>query len=114
MIENMELEFDQPAIVDPEDKPKTIEAAFELFHAANPSIYLNLVELSRALKRKGRNKIGIGMLFEILRWRFMMTSIDSNSEFKLNNNYRSRYARRIMSEEIDLEGFFETRELKSK
>ena len=33
-------------------------------------------------------------------------------DFKLNNNYVSRYARLIMAQEADLEGVFETRERK--
>ena len=36
---------------------------------------------------------------------------DEHSGFKLNNNYRSRYARLIMEQEADLEGVFQIREL---
>jgi hypothetical protein len=34
-------------------------------------------------------------------------------DFKLNNNYHSRYARLIMEREPGLDGFFETRGLRS-
>lgn len=86
---------------------------FIAFHRANPHVYDELVRLARDLKDRGHTKIGIGMLFEVLRWQRMMHTSDPHSSFKLNNNYRSRYARRIMRREEDLAGFFEIRRLHS-
>jgi hypothetical protein len=87
----------------------TIEQAFEKFHAANPQIYRELVARARRAHDAGARRIGIGMLFEILRWRHILRT--GGDEFKLNNNYRSYYARLIMLREPDLEGIFETRRL---
>ena len=87
-----------------------IERAFWEFHAANPHVYDRLVHLTRDLMRRGRRKIGIGMLFEVLRWHHLSTVGDADG-FKLNNNYRSYYARLIMSIEPDLDGIFEIRRL---
>jgi hypothetical protein len=53
------------------------------------------------------------MLYEVLRWQYFMTTTDPASDFKLNNNYRSRYARLIMVQEIELVDAFEIRELKA-
>ena len=88
-----------------------IEATFLDFHAANPWVYDALVSLARDLKHRGRHHQGIGMLFEVLRWQWYRTTIDPSSDFKLNNNYRSRYARLIMAREADLADVFETRVL---
>lgn len=88
------------------------EAAFQAFHAENPHVYAALVELARAAKEKGAAEIGIGMLWEVLRWRLFFETTDAN--FKLNNNHRSRYARLIMAQEPDLAGIFEVRELTSE
>ena len=88
------------------------EAAFQAFHAENPHVYRSLVELARAAKEKGAAEIGIGMLWEVLRWRLFFETTDAN--FKLNNNHRSRYARLIMAQEPDLAGIFEVRELTSE
>lgn len=89
----------------------SIEADFEAFHAANPWVYTALVRLARDLVERGHRRIGIGMLFEVLRWQWAMSTVDEASEFKLNNSYRSRYVRRIMANCPDLDGVFETRTL---
>lgn len=88
------------------------EAAFRAFHEANPHVYRALVELARTAKAQGAAEIGIGMLWEVLRWRLFFETTDRN--FKLNNNHRSRYARLIMAQEPDLAGIFEVRELTSE
>lgn len=87
----------------------TIEEAFLRFHAANPHVYRELVALARRAKRRGARKLGVGMMFEVLRWRHTLRT--GGDEFKLNNNYRSYYARLIMLRERDLAGIFETRRL---
>jgi hypothetical protein len=91
----------------------SIEGNFLAFHEANPWVYRALVRLARDLHRRGRKRIGIGMLFEVLRWQHSLATVDQASDFKLNNNYRSRYARLIMDREADLAGIFETRRLTS-
>lgn len=81
------------------------------FHWANPHVYSGLVKLARQARRAGRKKIGIGMLFERMRWEIFINT--TGDDYKLNNNYRSRYARLIMDTESDLQGMFEVRGLKS-
>ena len=100
-----------PILVKPD--PGTIDDSFDRFHSANPWVYDALVELARDLHRRGRGKVGMKMLFEVLRWHWYMSTTDESSDFKLNNNYTSRYARLIMKNESDLEGIFEIRTLTS-
>ena len=90
-----------------------IESKFKEFHEDNPKVYRDLVKMCRAYRAKGNTeKIGIGMLFEVLRWhRYIKTN--SGDKFKLNNNFRSRYARKIMDENPDLKDIFNTRDLRS-
>jgi hypothetical protein len=89
-----------------------LEAQFREFHRLNPDVYSTLVDLARKAKSRGKTKIGIKMLWEVLRWeRFLATVGDS--DYKLNNNYHSRYARLIMEQEGDLAGIFEVRKLKT-
>lgn len=94
-------------------RASTIQEQFEDFHRANPWVYDRLVEMTRALVARGRAKVGMKMLFEVVRWEFWMRTADPYSDFKLNNNYHSRYARLIMSNQPDLDGIYETRELKA-
>jgi hypothetical protein len=86
----------------------TLDQQFETFHAENPHVYEHLRTLALNAKRKGLT-VGIAMLFEVLRWQYLMTTTDVASEFKLNNNYRAFYARLLMEREPELQDYFETR-----
>lgn len=90
-----------------------LDQQFIEFHQQNPRVYTLLVDMARQLRKRGHRKAGMKMLFEVLRWQHMMKTADPHSDFKLNNNYHSRYARLIMQREPDLKGFFEVRELHS-
>ena len=94
-------------------KPLTRAEKFEEFHAKNPQVFQELEKLAEVMIRKGRKKIGIGLLFEVLRWEFYMNTDDPNSEFKLNNNYRSHYARLLVERHPELDGALELRHLRS-
>jgi hypothetical protein len=89
----------------------TIQTQFEDFHMANPHIYTEIVSMAREWKKVGKRKLGIGMVFEVLRWNTAITT--KSLDFKLNNNYRSRYVRLIEEQESDLVGIFRTRVLQS-
>ena len=85
---------------------------FREFHRDNPNVYRELMQLVHEALRRGRKKIGIKMLWEVVRWnRFLRTN---DEKYKLNNNHHSRYARLIMQKEPGLAGIFDTRELKSR
>lgn len=88
----------------------SIERDFWEFHQRNPHVYVRLVELAREARAAGARKLGIAQLFEVLRWTHSVATRDW-SDFKLNNNYRSYYARLIMQREPELDGIFETRQL---
>lgn len=94
----------------------TIQEAFETFHAANPHVYADLVRMARKAHAEGATKLAIGMLWEVLRWErklYLKTDDPSQAEYRLNDHYRSRYARLIMEQEADLVGIFEVRALRS-
>ena len=101
-----QISFVQPSLF----SGMTVTDRFLEFHESNPQVYRELVSRARALQRAGHDHIGIGMLFEVLRYKSMIKTSDP-SGFKLNNDYRSRYARLIMDRESDLRGFFHTRTL---
>lgn len=88
-----------------------LQARFEAFHAANPRVYATLVRLAREARAVGHQRVGIAMLYEVARWQLSIAT--TGDAFKINNSWRSRYARLIMSSEQDLADVFETRELLS-
>jgi hypothetical protein len=91
---------------------KGLEEQFWDFHMQNPEVYEELRSLALQMRRRGVEHYGIGGLFEVLRWHRRMQTVDQASDFKLNNNYRSFYARLLMEREPELEGFFELRTLR--
>lgn len=110
MNEQLQLSPEPP--VEPHHGPspeQTIREAFLRFHHENPHIYDEIVKLARRARGAGSTRIGIGMVFEVMRWRHTIGS--SGDDFKLNNNYRSYYARMVMAREPDLHEIFETRGL---
>lgn len=104
------MTFDGLLLVD--EQPGTIAERFVTFHETNPDVYAALVAHTRELVELGHQRVGIGMLWEVLRWSHMRTG-DPTSDFKLNNDYRSHYARLIMDQEPDLADVFETRRLRA-
>lgn len=97
-----------------EPQELTFQERFEEFHRHNPHVYVRLVKLSRELKGRGHDRIGMRMLWEVLRWQSMMRTLREEGDYKLNDHYHARYARRIMEQEPDLEGVFELRRLQRK
>lgn len=92
---------------------KTIKDNFETFHKKNPHVYTNLCIMARDLKAIGHKRCAIKMLWEVLRWQGMLNTTDPNSQYKLNNNYTSRYARMVMDNNPDLADFFKVRVLQA-
>jgi hypothetical protein len=93
---------------------RSIDSRFEEFHLRNPQVLKWLVQQSFTLKRKGHNKFALRTLWEVLRWdRAVNVSTRSDDAFTLNDNFISRYARKIMEKEPRLRGFFDTRVLRS-
>ena len=88
----------------------TIQDRFEAFHAAHPEVYAGLVRLARQLRARGRRRWSIDALFHVLRWEWTFSQDDAE-DFKLNNNYTSRYARLIREQEPELSDLFEVRSL---
>jgi hypothetical protein len=81
---------------------------FDCFHGDNPHIYKRLVQMTRLLVRKGQTQIGMGMLFEVLRWEIFIQS-ETDSPYTLDNTLRAYYTRLIESQEPDLCGVFTKR-----
>jgi hypothetical protein len=92
----------------------TLQERFEEWMATTDGQVVERAVLTRAfaLLDRGFTHYGIAALWEAARYdRSVM--VGPNAGFKLNNDFRSRLARRLMDEHPDLRGFFETRELKA-
>jgi hypothetical protein len=90
----------------------SIESAFLQFHRENPEVYNLLVKFAREARNGRRKRYSIDAIVHRVRWHYDI-EINRIDEFKINNNFTSRYARLIMQQEKDLAGFFEVRILRS-
>lgn len=90
----------------------SIQARFEAFHQTNPHVYAALEEMSQQLHDRGRERIGIELLFAQLRWQSLIAT--SGDEFKLNDHFTSRYARLLIQNHPEWTGLFEMRALRTK
>lgn len=94
------------------DMTGTIEAEFRAFHAANPKVYDLFVQFARELQAAGKKRGGAKLIMERIRWEVYISLTNAADDFKLNNNYTSRYARKAMNEHTELRGFFKLRCIK--
>ena len=97
-----------------DDGKPSIQVQFQRFHAKHPEVYEGLVRLARQWRSRYRGPWSVDAAYHVLRFQTVMAGQpDPDEDYKLNNNYTSRYARLIMDTCPDLEGVFETRKLRS-
>ena len=84
---------------------------FNNYHKENPQIWEAFKNYSFEAKKKGFKHYSANGIFEIIRWH---TDVQSRDKYKVNNNYRPDYARKMMEEFPEFKGFFRIRELKAK
>ncbi|MER5642036.1 hypothetical protein ABT095_34505 [Kitasatospora sp. NPDC002227] len=99
-------------LVFPDHEPNaSIQTRFEAFHALNPWVLRELERRTAECVDNGWQRISIGMLFELLRYRYGQAT--RGDEFRLNNNWRSRYVRLLLERHPNWEPLFETRALRA-
>lgn len=110
-VVSVQLELPIAAIRQP-DHPAgklSIQERFEAFHQLNPWILRHLETLTADCVERGLTRIGIGMLFEVLRWQYGIAT--QGEPWKLNNDFRSRYVRRLLELHPEWSSLFETRKI---
>ena len=100
-------------LVQPPRGSGTIQQRFEAFHQLNPWIFDALEELAEDLIKQGRRRIGISMLWEVVRWQYARSTVDPSSDFKANDHYHSRYVRLLIDVHPDWTDVFELRVLRA-
>lgn len=105
--EQLELDV-RPLVIPPRVKGATLQERFESFHALNPWVLTALETLTDAYLQN-RDRIGIKMLIEQLRWHHDRST--RGDAFKFNNNLASRYVRLLVERNPAWASAFERRRL---
>ncbi|TCJ23049.1 hypothetical protein [Nocardioides jejuensis] len=103
--------LDLVALVEPTHaKGATHAERFAEFHRQNPWVLAAIERLIGEWIRAGHVRVGIGAVWERIRWEYGMTTGDT---FKANNNHRSHYARLVLERHPEWASAIETRELRA-
>ena len=91
---------------------QTLDERFAEYHAKNPAVFELFKKFAGMARDSGRTHFSAKAIMERVRWEICFASRDRRN-FKVNNNYTSRYARLLVSECPEFRGFFEMRELRA-
>lgn len=97
--------FTEPALAQGDD---VLEAAALDFHRRNPHVLREIAKVCLRIRRAGRAHWSVNAAFEVVRYNAEITT--DHRTYRLNNNHRAFYARWLMRDVPELEGFFETRD----
>jgi hypothetical protein len=89
----------------------TPEERFERFHAENPRVFELFKKFAREVMQTGRRRFSADAVIQRIRW---FVQVDTTGdEFKVNDNYSAYYARLLIRECPEFDGFFELRKTSS-
>ena len=86
---------------------------FNQYDQNHPEVYQYLLKLCRNAQATGIKKYAISPLVEITRWHLNINR-GLQEEFKIRNDFKPWYARKIAAENPEFEGFFEFRPMRAK
>ena len=93
--------------------PTTIQDRFQEFDAKHPEVFDLFVAFSRELLTAGHESYSADAILHRIRWHFDVNE-KRDSGFKINNNFSSRYARKLAAiNPIEFGSFFRFRNLRS-
>ena len=101
---------------EPQPKPKrplTLDERFQAYHEAHPDIYAEFKRVATQLLERGRTHYGAGAIFEFIRFQRDLYGGRDTEPYKINNDYRSRYTRKLIADDPRFSSFFAVRKLHS-
>jgi len=87
-----------------------LDRLFEEYDKEHPHVFRLFKTFALSLKKRGLKHYGAKAIMERIRWQVAFET--GNDGFKINNNFTSRYARKLEREMPEFKGFFRKRVLK--
>jgi len=84
---------------------------FKKYDSKNPQVWEKFVEIAKRAKARGFKHYSANGIFELMRWH---SDTRGKGRYKISNNYRPDYARKMMQEYPEFKGFFRTCKLKAE
>jgi hypothetical protein len=89
--------------------------SFADFHCGNPHVFAKFRYVASQLRKSQPERGSAEQVWQILRWEMRFDTDDSLAgRFKLNNVYRSKYARLLVRVDPSFKGWFRFRKRKVK
>lgn len=87
-------------------KEETLEKFVE-FHTKNPHVYQEFSRLAQMAKDAGHKKYSSKTIYCVMRW--LQDLQTTGNRFKVNDMFQSIYARLLINQKPEYDGFFELR-----
>ncbi len=84
---------------------------FKKYDEENPQIWKEFKKIAKQAKAMGFKRYSANGIFEIMRWN---TGVKGKGQYKISNNYRPDYARKMMKEFPRFADFFVIKPLKAR
>lgn len=93
---------------------RSIQDRFEHWLEANPHVFELFKQFARQARAAGRRRYSADAILHRIRWHVNveMAPVDGE-EWKCNDHYSSRLARKLIEQDASFANFFELRELRS-
>lgn len=84
---------------------------FKKYDVENPQVWAQFKRFAFEAKEKGFKNYSAKGIFELIRWH---TAVHGTGNYKISNNFTPDYARKMMANYPEFEGFFRVKQLKAK
>lgn len=91
----------------------SIDERFAIFDAEHPEVYAAFKKVATLLYNRGQRRYSADGVLHIVRFRFDVNRERDESR-KINNDFSSRFSRKLAAEDERFADFFEMRKLKAR
>lgn len=94
------------------DADKGLLNKWKVFHAENPHVYRKFREYAIRIKNRGKDKYSAWTIVNVIRWESDLAETQG-SPFLISNDFIALYARLLVYQHPEFEGFFDLKKMKS-